>query len=161
MKKFAAINTTALEIEGEVISPGSKIAILESYFDADRIQALFDSRILCFVSVDELAKIEAAQEPDDSDLDEEPGDGIASDETTTSETADEDVEPAKTVDQLASEAFPGLKPRIAIALYTQKIESVSKLRHYIVDHQDLLDLDGIGKAASAEVLAWLSSDAEE
>lgn len=155
-KQYAAITTTALEIEGEILPDGSTIATLESYFDSDRVQSLFDNRILFLIPAADVAKSEpATSEAGQSD------NSIIEESITESLQPEPESMQEPTIEAKAADAFPGLKPRIAIALYSQKIQSVSQLRHYILDNKDLLDLDGIGKAASAEVIAWLNADGGE
>lgn len=71
----------------------------------------------------------------------------------TVDDADDDL----TASDSNAEPFAGLTPKIAESLEKSGFNTVAKVKAYVAQGNDLVDLPGIGKAAKNQILAWLET----
>ena len=148
------VSTQAIEIDGEVIEPGTVLGEITSSFYADQLQPLLFARVVSIVkqtSQKPVEKVESNQQLDDAEGDDDLIGADSNDQQPAPPPVEQPKQPS------VADEFPGLSSRIAHALVAGKIESPEKLRQMVDEGFDLEDLDNIGKKAKAEVLAWLET----
>lgn len=149
MKTYQIITSTKLEIEGELISAGSSLGTITSGISDDRLESLFDARMLSLA-----INVTATPQPNPT---KQPVETNATPETIAETQLEPETTETETVETQANAAFPGLDTRLSVALLTQGIGTPEEIKKQIDGGLDLIDLDGIGKVAKTKIVDWLSA----
>lgn len=166
---LAIVAKIPIGLDGLLFNPGQPLGLITTDIPASRLQSLFDAGV---VSIAEQTPPQQESPPL------APSSGIgAGGEGQTDEqpesVGDDEVSPplapssgkgvgdeGPSLDEVAAMEFPGLKPRIAIALLNQNINTVEDLQMYIAGGKELVDLNDIGKVAAKELTEWLATVAD-
>jgi hypothetical protein len=152
--KLAFVTNVKTQVESVTFEAGEPVVIGETAIPLDRFKSLLDARMVSVVALDSVtpSNPESVEAESEADLDDTPATEAPAEESPIVEpTQSSEPTPAS----VAAMEYPGLKERIALALINQGLVDAEALRKFVDEGKDLVDLDAIGKAAKAEILAWL------
>lgn len=129
-------------IDGQSFTNGDVVGTIETELPPDCLQSLAQVCVLSF-------------QPSGTQTKPEPRVSKRATQTPQPEPNDSDEDLTNSDSQ--AEPFAGLSPKIADSLEKSGFDTVAKVKAYVAQGNDLVDLPGIGKAAKNQILAWLET----
>jgi hypothetical protein len=147
--KFSIVPKSDIVVDGHSFSHEKPLGEIDAPIALDRLQSLFAANMLSITTWPPIADMgPAPPEPTVEAI-------IRSEEPATEPPSSSGTSSDPNVAELAALEFPGLKQRLAIALYEQGLETAELVRQFVDDGQDLEELAQIGRSAKREILDWL------